>query len=108
MNRNKNIKNIKILKDILSTLSGDVRRKVIVEAAESKGLIVNDTWPIVKPCAKGATRGHYSVKKCFIDNIECIRHYTFWHYILSKGKKEEKIKCFIFPHILSSIDKLVT
>ena len=63
MNRNKNIKNIQILKGILSTLTGDVRRKVIVEAAESKGLIVNDTWPIVKPCAKGDTRGHYSVKK---------------------------------------------
>jgi len=77
MNRNKNIKNIQILKDILSTLSGDVRRKVIVEAAESKGLIVNDTWPIVKPCAKGATRGHYSVKKMT----------ALADAILNKGKK---------------------
>lgn len=62
MNR-KNKKNIQILRNILSTLSGDVRRKVVVEAAEAKGLIVNDTWPVVKPCAKGAERGHYSVNK---------------------------------------------
>jgi len=92
MNRNKNIKNIQILKDILSTLSGDVRRKVIVEAAESKGLIVNDTWPIVKPCAKGATRGHYSVKKMT----------ALADAILNKGKK-------VKPAVedIPSIDELV-
>jgi len=61
--KRKNKKTIQIIRQILSTLSGDVRRKVIVEAAEAKGLIVNDTWPVVKPCAKGAERGHYSVKK---------------------------------------------
>ena len=92
MNRNKNIKNIQILKDILSTLTGDVRRKVIVEAAESKGLIVNDTWPIVKPCAKGATRGHYSVKKMT----------ALADAILNKGKK-------VKPAVedIPSIDELV-
>jgi len=61
--KRKNKKTIQIIRQILSTLSGDVRRKVIVEAAEAKGLIVNDTWPVVKPCAKGAERGHYNVKK---------------------------------------------
>ncbi len=81
MNRNKNTKNIQILKDILSTLTGDVRRKVIVEAAESKGLIVNDTWPIVKPCAKGTERGHYSVKKMI----------ALADAILNKGKKVEPV-----------------
>jgi len=92
MNRNKNTKNIQILKDILSTLTGDVRRKVIVEAAESKGLIVNDTWPIVKPCAKGATRGHYSVKKMT----------ALADAILNKGKK-------VKPAVedIPSIDELV-
>ena len=92
MNRNKNIKNIQILKNILSTLSGDVRRKVIVEAAESKGLIVNDTWPIVKPCAKGETRGHYSVKKMT----------ALADAILNKGKK-------VKPAVedIPSIDELV-
>lgn len=92
MNRNKNIKNIQILKGILSTLTGDVRRKVIVEAAESKGLIVNDTWPIVKPCAKGATRGHYSVKKMT----------ALADAILNKGKK-------VKPAVedIPSIDELV-
>tara|TARA_Y100001972_G_scaffold44501_1_gene54889 strand:+ start:220 stop:645 length:426 start_codon:yes stop_codon:yes gene_type:complete len=92
MNRNKNIKNIQILKDILSTLSGDVRRKVIVEAAESKGLIVNDTWPIVKPCAKGATRGHYSVKKMT----------ALADAILNKGKKVKPV-----VEDIPSIDELV-
>ena len=92
MNRNKNIKNIQILKGILSTLTGDVRRKVIVEAAESKGLIVNDTWPIVKPCAKGETRGHYSVKKMT----------ALADAILNKGKK-------VKPAVedIPSIDELV-
>ena len=92
MNRNKNTKNIQILKDILSTLTGDVRRKVIVEAAESKGLIVNDTWPIVKPCAKGETRGHYSVKKMT----------ALADAILNKGKK-------VKPAVedIPSIDELV-
>ena len=92
MNRNKNTKNIQILKDILSTLTGDVRRKVIVEAAESKGLIVNDTWPIVKPCAKGTTRGHYSVKKMT----------ALADAILNKGKK-------VKPAVedIPSIDELV-
>ena len=92
MNRNKNIQNIQILKGILSTLTGDVRRKVIVEAAESKGLIVNDTWPIVKPCAKGTTRGHYSVKKMT----------ALADAILNKGKKVKPVA----EHI-PSIDELV-
>ena len=91
-NPSNSTKNIQILKDILSTLSGDVRRKVIVEAAESKGLIVNDTWPIVKPCAKGATRGHYSVKKMT----------ALADAILNKGKK-------VKPAVedIPSIDELV-
>ncbi len=92
MNRNKNIKNIQILKGILSTLTGDVRRKVIVEAAESKGLIVNDTWPIVKPCAKGDTRGHYSVKKMT----------ALADAILNKGKKVKPV-----AEDIPSIDELV-
>ena len=92
MNRNKNTKNIQILKDILSTLTGDVRRKVIVEAAESKGLIVNDTWPIVKPCAKGETRGHYSVKKMT----------ALADAILNKGKKVKPV-----AEDIPSIDELV-
>ena len=92
MNRNKNIQNIQILKGILSTLTGDVRRKVIVEAAESKGLIVNDTWPIVKPCAKGTTRGHYSVKKMT----------ALADAILNKGKKVKPV-----AEDIPSIDELV-
>ena len=92
MNRNKNTKNIQILKAILSTLTGDVRRKVIVEAAESKGLIVNDTWPIVKPCAKGETRGHYSVKKMT----------ALADAILNKGKKVKPV-----AEDIPSIDELV-
>ena len=92
MNRNKNIQNIQILKGILSTLTGDVRRKVIVEAAESKGLIVNDTWPIVKPCAKGETRGHYSVKKMT----------ALADAILNKGKKVKPV-----AEDIPSIDELV-
>ena len=92
MNRNKNTKNIQILKDILSTLTGDVRRKVIVEAAESKGLIVNDTWPIVKPCAKGTERGHYSVKKMT----------ALADAILNKDKKVERV-----VEDIPSIDELV-
>ena len=92
MNRNKNTKNIQILKDILSTLTGDVRRKAIVEAAESKGLIVNDTWPIVKPCAKGETRGHYSVKKMT----------ALADAILNKGKKVKPV-----AEDIPSIDELV-
>ena len=92
MNRNKNIQNIQILKGILSTLTGDVRRKVIVEAAESKGLVVNDTWPIVKPCAKGETRGHYSVKKMT----------ALADAILNKGKKVKPV-----AEDIPSIDELV-
>lgn len=79
--KRKNKKTIQIIRQILSTLSGDVRRKVIVEAAEAKGLIVNDTWPVVKPCAKGAERGHYSVKKMI----------ALADAILNNGKKVEPV-----------------
>tara|TARA_R110002167_G_scaffold215749_2_gene420619 strand:- start:588 stop:1118 length:531 start_codon:yes stop_codon:yes gene_type:complete len=76
-----NTKNIKIIRQILSTLSGDVRRKVVVEAVEAKGLIVNDTWPVIKPCAKGASHGHYSVKKMI----------ALADAILNKGKTPARI-----------------
>ena len=57
-------KNIRIIRQILSNLTGaEVRRKTIIEAAAAKGLIVNDTWPVIKPGAKGAVHGHYSVIK---------------------------------------------
>tara|TARA_B110000858_G_C17762569_1_gene455284 strand:- start:963 stop:1502 length:540 start_codon:yes stop_codon:yes gene_type:complete len=75
-----NTKNIKIIRQILSTLSGDVRRKVVVEAVEAKGLIVNDTWPVIKPCAKGASHGHYSVNKMI----------ALADAILNKGKTPAK------------------
>ena len=57
-------KNIQLLRNIIEvSFTGDVPRKRIVEAAELNGLIVNDTWPLVKPESKGLTRGTYNVDK---------------------------------------------
>jgi len=82
-----NPKNIRIVRQILSSLTGEVRRKTILEAAAAKGLIENDTWPVIKPGAKGAVRGHYSV----------IKMIALADAILIKGKKSEPV---------SSISKL--
>ena len=74
-----NPKNIRIVRQILSKLTGEVRRKTVLEAAAAKGLIENDTWPVIKPAAKGAARGHYSV----------IKMIALADAILIKGKKSE-------------------
>jgi len=90
MNR-KNKKNIQIIRQILSTLTGaEVRRKTIIEAAAAKGLIVNDTWPVIKPGAKGAVHGHYSV----------IKMIALADAILNKGKKSEPVSSISKPSIV--------
>lgn len=71
-------KNIQILRNVIAAnFTGDVPRKSVVALAEENGLIVNDTWPLVKPASKGSTRGTYNVDKML----------SLADTILNKGKK---------------------
>lgn len=87
-------KNIQILRNLIeSNFNGDVRdipRKQIVNIATSNGLIVNDTWPLVKPSSKGSTRGTYNVDKML----------ELADKILNKGEKDQQ-------HVKKTIRKSV-
>jgi len=70
-------KNIQLLRNLISTFSGDIPRKTVVALATSNNLIENDTYPLIKPIARGNERGTYNVDKML----------ELADKILNKGKK---------------------
>jgi len=70
-------KNIQLLRNLISTFSGDISRKTVVKLATSNDLIENDTYPLIKPIARGNERGTYNVDKML----------ELADKILNKGKK---------------------
>ena len=70
-------KNIQLLRNVISTFSGDIPRKTVVNLAIKNGLIEKDTYPLIKPIARGNDRGTYNVDKML----------SLADAILNKGKK---------------------
>jgi hypothetical protein len=75
-------KNIQLLRNVISTFSGDIPRKTIVNIAIKNGLIEKDTYPLIKPTARGNERGTYNVDKML----------ELADKILKNGKKEVSVK----------------
>jgi len=94
-------KNVQLLRNLISSsFTGDVPRKEIVKLATDNGLIVNDTWPFVKPFSKGSIRGTYNVDKML----------ELADKILNKGKEEVSVKKVIqklVEDVKSPVDEVV-